>query len=272
MTEPWPARLVLALQGLPPEAVWALLLLACFGAVLTLARLFGAAGLYVYVAVALIGANVQVLKPVAFAVFPDPVALGTVLFATTYLCTDILAEHYGPAAARRAVWLGFAAFVLWTALMLLTLGFRPLGGAEAETAGLAWTVPVQRALETLYLPAPALLFAGMIAYLLSQHHDVWLFALLKRLTGGRWLWLRNNASTALSGLIDNIVFSVMAWVVLAPEPLGWQPLIVTYILGTYVLRLVVAALDTPVIYLARHLLRPGRPGARKQGRRACSRR
>ena len=69
--------------------------------------------------------------------------------------------------------------------------------------------------------------------------------------------LRNNASTWISALIDNTVFSVLAWVVLAPEPMAWQPLIFTYILGTYVLRIAVAALDTPFVYLARWAARPG---------------
>jgi hypothetical protein len=245
-----PGDLVAALTAAPPELVWLLLLLVCFAAVLALVRLFGPAGLYVYVAVAVIGANVQVLKPVQFAVFADPVALGTVLFASTFLCTDILAEHYGRAEARRAVLLGFSAYLLWTVLMVLTLGFAPLTAAQAGE-GLAWALPVQDALGTLFLPAPALFAAGMTAYLVSQFHDIWLYRLIRRRTGGRWLWLRNNASTMVSALIDTIVFSVLAWVVFAPEPLGWQTLVFTYIVGTWVLRVAVATLDTPFIYLAR---------------------
>ncbi len=244
-----PGDLIAALNAGPPELVWLLLLLTCFTAVLALVRLFGAAGLYVYVAVAVIGANIQVLKPVQFAVFADPVALGTVLFASTYLCTDILAEHYGRAEARRAVLLGFAAYLLWTVLMLLTLGFAPLTGTEAG-AGLAWALPMHDAMATLFTPAPALFVAGMTAYLVSQFHDIWLYRLIGRVTDGRFLWLRNNASTMVSALIDNTVFSVLAWVVFAPEPIGWQPLVFTYILGTWVLRVLVAALDTPFLYLA----------------------
>lgn len=251
-----PAGLIAALNAAPPEAVWFLLLLVCFGAVILLTRLFGEAGLYVYIAVGVLGANLQVLKPVQFSVFADPVALGTILFASTYLATDILTEHYGRTAARRGVMLGFAAFLLWTILAVLTLGFRPLSPAEAGE-GLAWALPVHEALATLFTPAPAFFVAGMAAYLTSQFHDVWLYSLLKRITGGRHLWLRNNASTWISALIDNTVFSVLAWVVLAPEPMAWQPLIFTYILGTYVLRVAVAALDTPFVYLARWAARPG---------------
>lgn len=251
-----PLELIDRLNAWPPELVWLALLVVCFGALVTLFRLFGAAGAYVYIAIAIIGANVQVLKPVQFAVFPDPVALGTVLFASTYLATDILAEIEGPAAARRGVMLGFAAYLVWTLLMLLTLGFRPLDAAAAGE-GLAWALPVHDAMMTLFLPAPALFAAGMAAYLTSQLHDVWLFGVIRRLTAGRHLWLRNTLSTSVSALIDNTVFSVLAWVVFAEQPLAWQPLIFTYILGTYVLRLCVAVLDTPFVYLARAMARRG---------------
>ena len=78
---------------------------------------------------------------------------------------------------------------------------------------------------------------------------------LPRVTGGRWLWLRNNASTAASSLIDNTIFSVLAWVVFAADPLPWSTVIFTFILGTYWLRLLVAVMDTPILYLSR-LVRP----------------
>lgn len=249
-----PEALIAAMNAAPPMLIWGLLLVLCFSAVLALLRVFGPAGLYVYVAVAVIGANIQVLKPVQFAVFPDPVALGTVLFASTFFCTDILAEHYGRAAARRAVLLGFAAYLLWTALMLVTLGFRPLAPEEAGP-GLAWALPVHEAMSLLFAPAPALFAAGMTAYLISQFHDIWLFRLLHRATAGRHLWLRNNVSTMVSALIDNAVFSVLAWVVFAPQPLDVETLVVTYILGTWVLRVAVAALDTPFLYLGRAIAR-----------------
>ncbi len=250
-----PLELVDWLAAWPPEAVWLALLLICFSGLLVLFRLFGEAGAYVYIVVAVIGANIQVLKPVQFSVFPDPVPLGTVLFASTYLATDILSEMRGPAAARRGVLLGFAAYLLWTVLMLLTLGFAPMTADQAGE-GLAWALPVNDAMMTLFLPAPALFAAGMAAYLISQFHDVWLFGVIRRLTQGRYLWLRNTLSTGISSLIDNIVFSVLAWVVFADEPMAAGTLIVTYILGTYVLRLGVAVLDTPFVYLARMMARP----------------
>ena len=222
MLELVPDTVIARLNDQPPELVWLLLLVVCFSSVLAMMRLLGAMGLTVYVAVAVIAANVQVLKPVQFSVFADPVALGTIVFASTYLCTDILAEHYGPGAARRAVLLGFAGYLVWTLLMVLTLGFAPLTPDQAGE-GLAWALPVNDAMAMLFRPAPALFAAGMIAYLISQYHDIWLYSLIRRMTGGRRLWLRNTLSTSVSALLDNVVFSVLAWVVFARPAHGVAP-------------------------------------------------
>lgn len=255
-----PDALIAELNSWPPELIWLPLILVCFGSILLLARLFGAAGLYVYIVIAILGANVQVVKIVQFGVFPEPVALGTILFTSSYLATDLLTEHWGRAAAQRGVMIGFAALLIWVVLMMLTLGYAPLTPEQAG-AELGWALPVQDAMRLLFTPVPALFVAGMAAYLTSQMTDVWLFQALKRLTRGRHIWLRNNVSTIVAALIDNTIFSVLAWVVLAPEPVGWRALVFTYILGTFALRVVVAFLDTPFMYLGRRMIRPGAAAA-----------
>jgi len=255
-----PNDIIATLQAGPPEFVWLLMLLVAFGAIVVMGRLFGEAGLVAYVVIAIIGANIQVLKVVQFGVFGYPLALGTVLFASSFLATDILTEHYGRRAAQRAVLIGFFALALWTVIMILTLGFAPLTPEQAGTEW-AWALGVQGAMETLFTPVTAFFVAGMAAYLLSQFHDVWLYSLLKRLTRGRHLWLRNNASTWISAFIDTVVFSVLAWVVFAPEPIGVEALVFTYILGTYWLRVIVALLDTPFIYLAHRAIKAPTPAA-----------
>jgi uncharacterized integral membrane protein (TIGR00697 family) len=253
-----PEPLIAWLNGVPPDLLTVAHALICFAAILVFLRFFGAAGLYAYIVVAILGANVQVLKPVAFAIHADPVALGTVLFSSTYLATDMLTEHYGRDAARRAVWIGFAAYLLWTVLMVLTLGFAPLTPGQAGE-GLAWALPVQDAMRLMFTPAPALFAAGMIAYLSSQLIDIRIYQAVRRLTGDRHLWLRNNASTMISALIDNTVFSVFAWVVFAPEPMALEPLVFTYILGTYLLRVLLSLGDTPFMYLSRLVIRRAPP-------------
>ena len=245
-----PQNWIEQLNQLPPELIWVFLLGCCFVSILLFLRIFGAPGLFVYSAIVIIAANLQVLKAVQFSIFPYPVALGTVLFSSSFLCTDILNEYYGPAKARKAVWLGFSAYAFMTMVMLLGLAFRPLDSGTVSEDWL-WAAENHEHLSALFTPTPALLVAGMVAYLCSQFHDVWIYQLIKRLTGERWLWFRNNVSTALSALVDSVIFSVLAWRVFAAEPLPWSVVLSTYILGTYSLRLAVALLDTPIIYLAK---------------------
>ena len=260
-----PADFVSFLNAMPPELLLVAQMLFCFAAVLAMARAFGATGVQLYIALAVIAANIEVLKPVQFAFYDHPVAMGTILFSSTYLATDILTEHYGRDAARRGIFMGFAAYLLFTLLVLLTLGFRPMSAAEAGDE-MAWALPVQAHLLALFLPAPALFLAGMVAYLTSQLCDVWIYQRIRGITGQPHLWLRNNGSTMISALIDNTVFSVLAWVVFAEHPIGWHALLFTYILGTYLMRVAASLLDTPFLYLSRLALRPHlvRTGAAQQ--------
>ena len=177
---------------------------------------------------------------------PMKLAVGVLPYPVTFLCTDFISELYGRRRANVVVLVGFMLNV-WVVLFLWLGAVLP--GVPS---------PVYEKLRHL---ANSAVTASMIAYLVAQLVDVQLFHFWKRLTDGRHLWLRNNASTLISGLIDNTVFSVLAWVVFAPEPIGWQPLIFTFILGTYVLRMVVAVLDTPFVYLARWIARPPAAGA-----------
>ncbi len=241
------------LNGLPPEAVWLLLLVTCFGSVLLLLRVMGEVGLYAYVIVAIIAANIQVLKAVKFGIFSEPVALGTILFSSTYLATDILTEHYGPKHARNAVWSGFIGFALMTYFMTITIGFKPLDPASTPPEW-SWAIENHRHISALFTPAPALLVAAMSAYLCSQFLDIFLFQKIKVKTKGKMLWLRNNVSTMAAALIDNVIFSILAWRFFAQTPLDWKVVIFTYILGTYALRCVVALLDTPFLYLSKYCL------------------
>jgi len=242
--------LIARMNEWPPEVMWVILLFVCFVAVLSLNRFLGPIGLYSYIAVAIVGANVQVLKAVQFSIYPEPVALGTILFSSTYLATDILVEQYGLKAGRYGVFIGFFSHLFFSVVMMITLGFSPLTPEQAGE-NMAWALPFHDHISALFTLQFSLFFAGMIAYLTSQLHDVYLFNWLKGKTHSKYLWVRNNVSTIVSGLIDNTIFSVLAWIVFSSNPLPFKTVLLTYILGTYWLRLFLALLDTPIIYLAK---------------------
>ena len=94
----------------------------------------------------------------------------------------------------------------------------------------------------------------MIAFVSSQYFDVWFFSFLKNYTSKRFLWLRNNLSTILSSLLDNTVFSILAWIILNPNPETLYNVIMIYIFGTYILRILIAFIDTPFMYFSKLFL------------------
>jgi uncharacterized integral membrane protein (TIGR00697 family) len=240
---------VVWLNSLP--SAWLLMaeMVICYSSLLVMLRLFGPAGICAYIPIAVIAANIAVLKAVQFPFYADPVALGTVVYASIYLATDILNEWYGKAVARKAVFIGFAGYLVFTVFVLMALGYSPLTPEQAGEA-MAWNLPYHEHMKVLFLPAPALLVASLAAYLVSQLNDVYMYAWLRGRTQGKMLWLRNNAAALVSNFIDNTVFSILAWNVLAEQPVGWNALFFTYILGTYLLRVAISICDTPFLYLA----------------------
>lgn len=236
--------LTITLNSLSTELLWFAMLIFCFVSILIFLRLFGFIGIFIYSALAVIAANIQVLKTVDFFYSPEPVALGTILFASTFLCTDILSEYFGKEKARMNILIGFCSFLFMTLLMVITIGFKP---SSAD-----W---VQESLSNVFTPMTRFFIASMIAYLASQYFDVWLYSYIKKITSQKYLWLRNNLSTILSSFVDNTVFSIFAWILLNPDPASLYNVIMIYILGTYFLRIVIALLDTPFIYLARFFIK-----------------
>ena len=176
--------------------LWLIMLFFCFSSILIFLKIFGYVGLYVYSALAVIIGNIQVLKTVDFFYSIEPVALGTALFASTFLCTDILSEHFGREKAKKNVLIGFTSFLFMTIIMLITIGFKPSSND--------W---VQESLTNVFTPMSRFFIASMIAYLASQYFDVWIYSKIKNFTKSRLLWLRNNLSTKTTSLIDNTVFS-----------------------------------------------------------------
>ncbi len=223
--------------------LWLIMLFFCFSSILVFLKLFGHVGLYVYSALAVIIGNIQVLKTVDFFYSPEPVALGTVLFASTFLCTDILSEHFGREKARKNIIIGFTGFLFMTIIMLITISFEPSAND--------W---VQGSLANVFTPMSRFFIASMIAYLASQYFDVWIYSIIKQISKNRYLWLRNNLSTILSSLVDNTIFSLLAWIILNPNPETLYNVIMIYILGTYVLRIFIAFVDTPFIYFSKLFL------------------
>ena len=176
------------------------------------------------------------------------VPAAVVAYALTFAFTDIIGEVYGKKAAGRVVAAGFLA-------QLLVLAYNALA-LRLPHAPFSPTTP--EAYESVIWGGAQIILASLAAYLVSQTHDVWAFHWWKQKTRGRWLWLRNNASTMVSQLIDTVIFITLAFHVI-PTLLGGEALpfnvVANIILGQYLAKILIALADTPLVYLGVALTR-----------------
>jgi uncharacterized integral membrane protein (TIGR00697 family) len=216
--------------------LWILFMVVDLSAVLIAYKLFGKNGLYGIIVMSIIICNIQVLKLID--IFGIAVTLGNILYGSIFFATDLLSEMHGKKAARKGVWLGFFTLVLATIYMQIALQFAPNMDDFAHPH-----------LQAIFSIVPRIVIGSLVAYLLSQHHDIWAFQFWKKKTKGKKLWLRNNASTLVSQLIDSVVFCFIAFWGLFPVSVFWQ-----IMWTTYVFKLIVAAMDTPFMYFAKYVL------------------
>lgn len=212
------------------EAIFFFQILVVLSFVLIAFRL-GYAWLIALVAVMATLMNVYVTK--FFTLFGLAVTGGNVLYAAIFLSTDMIEEHYGRRRALAAVAAGFLVSLFFLVTSRFILAYRPNG---FDT--------MQPHLVEVFRLTPRIVAASMFTYLIAQTGDVFLFGRLRRLTRGRALWLRNCGSTFVSQFIDTVVFTYLAFY-------GVVDALWEMILFTYIVKLVVAVMDTPFLYLSK---------------------
>lgn len=210
-----------------------------FGAVLLAFKAFGRMGLYCLSGVIMVLANIEVL--LLIDAFGMEQTLGNVLFAASFLITDILSECESKRAANRAVMLGMFISAFFLLLSQSWLLYIPSPND--------WAAP---AFAQVFSNTPRMMIASFTVYAISQFFDVWLYhkwwALTEKLTGNRqrFLWLRNTGSTLVSQVINTALFTLFAF---------WGTYDVSTLISifasSYVIYVVTSILDTPAVYIAR---------------------
>jgi queuosine precursor transporter len=196
------------------------------------------------------------------------VAVGVLPYPMTFLCTDLISEFFGRKRANFVVLVGlilniWVIFILWVGGMLP--GFAPNDGPGGFPSLPEFDAAVGAYRETgwTFFQLRTLAFgavtASMIAYLAAQFCDVYIFHFWKRLTRGKHLWLRNNASTMVSQFIDTFAVITITHFYAHALPMNadkaiW-PQLWLFIVTGYVFKFTVALIDTPIIYLAVHVLK-----------------
>ena len=221
------------------ELLLILSLIVIYSSVLIWYKLFGRSGMYCFTVFATIAANIEAL--ILINAFGMEMTLGNILFAATFLITDILSETDGKKSAQKAVHVGIATNILFIIISQSWLMYIP---AESD-----WVSP---SIAAVFSNTPRMMLSSLLVYVIVQNFDVWMYHFWWDWSTKRWgssrrfLWLRNNGSTLLSQMLNTVLFTGFAF---------WG----TYDLGTlisiaissYVIFIVTSLADTPFIYMAR---------------------
>ena len=160
-------------------------------------------------------------------------SFGAFLHAITFPCTDVVAEVWGAKRARLMVYLGASMYGVAIAGYMLAVHMPPAPG---------W--PLNEAYTSIFSQAGRMIIGSICATLAAQLLDIYLFERIKRATGQKYLWLRNNGSTAVSQFVDTSIFYSIAFYGIIDTQL-----LPVLILGTYIVKLGLTIVDTPVVYL-----------------------
>lgn len=210
-----------------------------YGAVLVAYRFFGKVGMYIMTVIATILANIEVLLLVDG--FGMEQTLGNVMFASTYLVTDILSENEGKEYATRAVWLGVFTSIVMLLFTQYWLLYTPSANDWARVH-----------ISAIFATTPRLLAASFLGYIVSQRFDVWLYHkwwdFTSKKTGDNksCLWLRNNGSTLISQIVNTAIFNSVAFF-----GMYGTKTFISIMLSSYVIYIFTSLLDTPIVYIAR---------------------
>lgn len=180
----------------------------------------------------LILSNVLAVKLISlgsWAVLPG----AAIIYVFTYPITDAITEVYGKSAARKTVMAGLITQLLAVIFIFATVKLPAASFYEHQAA-----------FETIFTASFRVTIASLLAFIISQNLDVTIFHRLKKRHGEKKLWIRNNASTMTSQLVDTTIFITIAFY-------GTIPLsaLLGLILTQYIFKFFVAILDTPLVYL-----------------------
>lgn len=197
---------------------------------------------YMFMLIAIYSIIMNIFVTKQFTLFGLEVTGGNALYGAIFLLTDLLSEHFSKKDALRSVGAGFLSVLVFVVATQVLLAFSP---NEFDFA--------QDSLSTLFSVTPRILIGSLIAYAIAQTIDVYLYDRIRKFTKDKYLFLRNNGSTLVSQLIDSIIFTAVGLTTF--KSLGLEGIIDSSIFwqvtfATYAIKVIVALIDTPFIYLS----------------------
>ena len=202
-----------------------------FSIVLLVNKLFKKEGLIAYIGLASILANIEVAKQIT--IFGLDATLGNVMFASTFLAIDILAEYYSKKDAIKGVNVGLASVLIYLLCSQITLWFTP------NTLDFA-----NESMKTLFSLAPRICISSVVMYYIANRIDVMLYSKLKE--KNTKMWVRNNLATIICNCTENFGFNFLAFYGVFD-----MNTILSISITTCIIETIIALCDTPFLYLAR---------------------
>jgi uncharacterized integral membrane protein (TIGR00697 family) len=179
------------------------------------------------------------------------VPAGVIAYPLTFLAGDILTEVYGIKAARRTIYLGFAANILMVGMVAIAIRL-PASPAGAPQDSFAQVLGM----------TPRIVLGSFVAYLAGELSNAQVMAVMRRLTQGRALWLRTIGSTIVGQALDTTIFITIAFSAFGPLGVTGVDLgvLVIIIRSQYLVKVAIEVVGTPLVYaLVAALRRPGEP-------------
>ena len=207
-------------------------ILAVFSLLLLSKKLFGKAGVMAWIAIATVIANVITAKNAA--VFGLNTAIGSVMFASTFLATDILTECYGAWEARKGVLLGLFSALVFIVSSQIALAYVPSSIDYANGA-----------MSMLFAMNLRISLSSVVMYFIANMADIFMYDHLRIKTRGKKMWLRNNVATITCNCMENFFFVLFGFYGLYDFVQCMQ-----IAFSVSVIEAFVGICDTPFLYLA----------------------
>lgn len=210
-----------------------------YGGVVLFYRFFGKKGLLAFNVMATILANIEVL--ILVRAFGIEMTLGNILFASTFLVTDVMSENHSRKDANRAVVISTLCSVFFIFISQMWLLYTP---SENDWAS--------GSISTIFSNTPRIVCASLGVYLISQLTDVWLYHKwwdwCKKKFGDsrKGLWIRNNGSTMITQLLNSFLYTFLAFY-------GTYEMssLMSIFVSSYIIFIITSLLDTPFVYWCR---------------------
>lgn len=216
-------------------------IIVIYSSVVLAYRFLGKSGLYCWTVLATIAANIEVL--ILVDAFGMEQTLGNILFASTFLVTDILSEAEGKKAAQKAVIIGIAASIIFILISQSWMLYTPSENDWASSS-----------IAAIFSNTPRLMLSSIIVYAVVQAFDVFAYHSIWNLTtrlchdSKKFLWVRNNAATLISQFLNSLLYTFAAF-----HGIYENKTLINIALSTFIIYIFTSLLDTPAVYIARKL-------------------